>query len=409
MFALPDRDVWVSLDGDVATNWNVWNAASQLFGCWAVGTRGCRCWRPSVSHARAAPARSAPTTSWPTTAPGPTCSPSSCPALPEQPSRQDFDKVGEFRFSDDGTGSGEVRGGPRRDRQRSSAARLPVSRHCPIGGRVLALTVTAGTRRTTRPAPECSAPGPTCRRCRSRTSTSRSKCPGSRSGGNTITEVVEGPSDLLARDPRPVAHAQPGQHPGRVEAAPRLAAGGPSGQDWVAGGESAPAHRDPAPAPCGPAWAGCRCSATCPCSAVGNQVVGETGRGHHPVRGERPVCTTRDLFGVGDDDGATWEDADYRAQSPTTCRPPSTPTRRLRRPGAAAVTLAAGVRAVLPMRPRRWSTWSARPAPASPTPPARSPGSGPAARRRGTATPCPARRKTRWPRPRPACRCRASG
>ena len=37
MFALSGRDVWVSIDGDVATNWNVWNAASQL--CELLGRR----------------------------------------------------------------------------------------------------------------------------------------------------------------------------------------------------------------------------------------------------------------------------------------------------------------------------------------------------------------------------------
>ena len=31
MFAFADRDVWVSIDGDLTSNWNVWNATSQLY------------------------------------------------------------------------------------------------------------------------------------------------------------------------------------------------------------------------------------------------------------------------------------------------------------------------------------------------------------------------------------------
>ena len=345
MFALSGRDVWVSIDGDVATNWNVWNAASQL--CELLGRRNARMslLAPSVSNAGGGGKVGADDFlagygTWDDLRTQLT------PGLPAQPRRPDFDKVGEFRFSDDGTVLEKCEGERDETGEVVRGRWLPVKPSLPIGGRVVAQTVKRRpTAEETRTGQFGADPG------RVPVEDERVEIEVSWKGpdGNIITEVVEGPSDLLVETPdRWHTHSRV-VVPAALKLHPKWPPRGQSGQDWVA---AVKAHRDDeiqhrtmwtrmgwVPVP-----------GDVPVFAVGNQVVGERVEGTtQSAVGE--LLHNADLFGVGDDTGATWEDEDYRDSVADDLR--TTIDAVLAAYGdrsAAAVTLAAGVRAVVPMR-----------------------------------------------------------
>ena len=268
------------------------------------------------------------------------------PGLPAQPKRQDFDKVGEYRFGGDGTvlerceedrdENGEVVRGLWR----------PVKPVMPIGGRVVAQTVkrrpSAEENRTGRFAADLG---------RIPVEDERVEIEVSWKGpdGDTITEVVEGPSDLLVETPdRWHTHSQV-SIPASLKLHPKWPPRGQVGQDWVSAVKANRANEIQyrtlwtrmgwVPVP-----------GDVPVFAVGNQVVGERVEGTtQSAVGE--LLHNADLFGVGDDDGATWEDEDYRVSVAADLR--TTIDAVMTAYGdasAAAVTLAAGVRAVVPMR-----------------------------------------------------------
>ncbi len=89
-----------------------------------------------------------------------------------------------------------------------------------------------------------------------------------------------------------------------------------------------------------------------PVFSVGNQVIGETVEGTTQTAVNALISNCA-RFGVGDDDGSEWDDPDYRAQLTEDLHVTiDTYLAAFSDPAAAAVTLAAGVRPSLPVRPK---------------------------------------------------------
>lgn len=346
MLALADRDVWISVDGDVASNWNVWNAASQLYGL--LGKRKARMslLAPTVSLDEGSGGKVGADdflADWGTWA---DLRAQLTPGLPKQPRRKDADKIGEYRIGDDGTALERCEAIKDEDDQVVGGRWVPSSPPLPIGGRVIAQTVKR------RPTPDETRTGRLCADLgRVPVDDERVEIEVSWRGpdGDVVSEVVEGPSDLLVETPdRWHAHSQV-TIPAAVKLHPKWPPRGLVAQDWVAA-VKANRHDEIQHRTLWTRMGWVPAPGDVPVFTVGNQVIGERVEGT-TQSAVSEILHNADLFGVGDDDGATWEDEEYRASVAADLEDTiDAVMAAFGDRSAAAVTLAAGVRAVVPMR-----------------------------------------------------------
>lgn len=346
MLRLPERDVWIAVDGDVASNWRVWDATSQLFDLLDRRKARTRLLAPSVAvHGGDAKVGVddflADYGTWSDLLG------QLAPSLPPQPSRQDADKIGEVRVSDDGTRVLECRKRVDPDTGETIGGEwVPIF---PMGGRVLAVT----TRRD--PTDEevetgVFGAGVDLGRMVHKESV-EIEISWLDEDGHPASAVIEGPTTILGQPPDRWERATGVVIPAAVLRHPDWPPEGPVGRDWRrAVKANRHAETDIRTMWTRMGWVPVRSGL--PVFSVGAQVIGEEvdGATQSAVSGLIPAASR---FGVGEDDGSDWTDPEYRARLADDLRATiDTYLAAFTDRAAAAVALSAGVRPALPLRPR---------------------------------------------------------
>ncbi|GAA3635356.1 hypothetical protein [Microlunatus ginsengisoli] len=344
MVALTGRDVWVAVDGDVTCKWKVWEPTAQLFEMLA---------RRKANAALLSPAAATPEGGAKVGVDDYLADHGTwddllrhlSPGLPPRPRRENFESIGQYRIGDDGTELQVCK--PRVDEASGDVVGGSWVAEYPIGGRVVAQTVKR------KPTPEEVSTG--------RFGEGLTRLPPGADdrveieiswrdpAGNLVTDLVEGPSDILVETPDRWLNHKPLHLPTGLKLHPAWPPRGPVGQNWL---QAVKANREAevqrrtlwtrmgwVPVP-----------GDLPVFSVGDQVVGEKVEGT-TLSAVGELIHNAHLFGVGDDGGADFDDPMYRRHLARDLKATldaviAAYTDR----AVAAVVLAAGVRAALPMQ-----------------------------------------------------------
>lgn len=342
---LRDRHVWVAVDGDVSSKWQVWQATEQLFAFLTRRNAHPRLLAPVLAtHDGDAKVGVddylADYGSWDQLLA------QLSDTLPPQPHRDDFDKIGQYRISEDGTQLQVCKA--RVDPQSGDPVGGDWVTEFPIGGRVVATTCQRD------PTPE-----------ESRTGIFGAGLDLTSPGVKETVEVevswrddedsiqtatVHGPAVILGQPPDRWDRTAGVHIPSKLFRNPDWPPEGPLGREWR---KAVKSHRRDEWVE-RTTWTRMGWVPTAndiPVFLVGRQAIGEQVEGS-TVSAVSTLIGNAELFGVGKDEGSDWGDPDYRRGLAEDLKTTiDTYLDAYSDPAFAATAIAAALRPVLPPRP----------------------------------------------------------